>query len=257
MLEMTDGPVVEQPSLEWLVETGMLELESLHPGGLETTRQLATVCNIQRGDAVLDVASGTGETACFLAQAFGARIYGVDHADEMIRRAEAKASAKGLEIQFQKSDAAKLPFEDSRFDAAICECTLSFLDKLHVLGEMVRVVRPGGCVGMHDLCWKEGAPEKFKRTLAEIEGEQPETLRGWRSLFESAGLVQITAVDKSETMSRWMQQSREQLGWTGELLLARKIIRRWGMRGAWRVWRSERVFSSNYLGYVLVVGTKR
>ncbi len=257
MLEMTDRPVVEQPSLEGLVETGMLALESLHPGGLDTTRQLATVCNIQRGDAVLDVASGTGESACFLAKAFGARVYGVDRADEMIRRAEAKAGARGLEVKFKKADAANLPFDDSQFDAAICECTLSFLDKPHVLGEMVRVVRPGGCVGMHDLCWKEAASDKLKRTLAEIEGEQPETLTGWRRLFESAGLVQITAVDKSETMSRWMQESRKQLGLTGELLLVLKIIRRWGVRGAWRVLRSERVFSSDHLGYVLVVGTKR
>lgn len=89
---MTHGPVVEQPSLEALVETGMLALESPHPGGLETTRHLAAVCNIQEGDAVLDAASGTGETACCLAQAFGARVCGVDRADEMIRRAESKAS---------------------------------------------------------------------------------------------------------------------------------------------------------------------
>jgi ubiquinone/menaquinone biosynthesis C-methylase UbiE len=54
----------------------MLALESLHPSGLETTRQLAKVYSIQRGDAVLDVASGTGETAFLLAKAFGASVFG-------------------------------------------------------------------------------------------------------------------------------------------------------------------------------------
>ena len=82
------SPVIDQPSLEGLVETGMLALESLHPGGLETTRQLAELCNIQRGTVVLDVASGTGETACFLARTFGARVVGVDRSGEMIRRAD-------------------------------------------------------------------------------------------------------------------------------------------------------------------------
>lgn len=61
---------------------------------------------------------------------------------------------------------------------AICECTLCFLDKRRVLDEMVRVVRSGGYVGMHDLYWKKGASEVSKRTLAEIEGENPVTLGG-------------------------------------------------------------------------------
>jgi len=254
---MTQGLSADRPSLEALVETGMLSLESLHPGGLETTLQLAKLCNIQRGTKVLDVASGTGETACCLAESFGARVVGVDHSAEMIRRAEEKASARALEVKFKEADAADFPFADSEFDAAICECTLCFLDKPRVLAEMVRVVRPGGCVGMHDLYWKEGAPEALKRTLADIEGEKPETLEGWRQLFDGAGLEQITVVDKSDVMSRWMRESRKQIGMTGQLILALKIIRRWGIRGVWRVLRSERVFSSDLLGYALLVGTKR
>jgi arsenite methyltransferase len=256
-MKMTRDSVVDRPSLEGVVESGMLTLDCLHPGGLETTRHVAEVCNIQRGAAVLDVASGTGETACFLAETFGAHVYGVDRSDEMIRRAKAKARARGLEVKFKKADAANLPFDDSEFDVAICECTLCFLDKARVLGEMVRVIHPGGCVGMHDLCWKEGASGQQKQTLAELEGEKPETLEGWRRLFESAGLVQITVVDKSEVKLRWMQESRKQLGLIGQLILVLKIIRQWGVRGVWRVLRSKRVFSSDLLGYVLVVGKKR
>ena len=195
-------------------------------------------------------------TGCLLAETFGARVIGVDRSEGMTRRATEKASARGLAVTFRTADAANLPFKDSEFDAAICECTLCFLDKPRVLGEMVRVVRRGGCVGMHDLCWKEGASHRLKRTLVEIEGEKPETLEGWRRLFESAGLVQITAVEKSEAMSRWLKDSRKQLGLTGMLNLYLKIVRRWGLGGAWKVLRSQRVFSSKFLSYALVVGTK-
>ena len=44
---------------------------------------------------------------------------------------------------------------------------------------------------------------------------------------------------------------------TGMLSLVPKILRRWGVRGVLRILRSERVFASNHLGYVLVVGFKR
>lgn len=254
---MTQDSAIDQASLEAVVESGMLALDSLHPGGLETTRQLAELCHIEPGARVLDVASGTGETACFLAETFRARVFGVDRSDEMIVRAQAKARDSGSEVQFQKADAASLPFDDSGFDAVICECTLCFLDKPRVLAEMTRVVRPGGWVGMHDLCWNEGATDRQKRVLAETEGEQPETLEGWRRLFEGAGLAQIAVVDKSGVKSRWMQESRKQLGLSGQLLLFGKIMRRWGMTGLWRVLRSQRVFSSPRLGYALVVGRKQ
>jgi len=256
-MDTTQEPVANMPSLEGLVETGMLKLESLHPGGLELTREFAELCKIQAGARVLDVASGTGETASFLAQHFSVRVYGVDRSEEMVRRADAKAQAKGLDIEFRKADASKLPFPDAMFDAAICECTLCLLEKERVIGEMVRVVRPGGMVGMHDLYWRLDTRESLKRTLAENEGEKPETTEGWQRLFSNAGLVQIKTVDKSDLMARWMRDSRRQLGVTGELALALKIIRQWGMQGLWRIVQSERVFSSGFLGYGIVVGTRR
>ncbi len=57
----------------------MLPLESLHPGGLSLTRELSVLCAIGAGSRVVDVACGTGETACFLAESLGARVIGLDH----------------------------------------------------------------------------------------------------------------------------------------------------------------------------------
>ena len=177
---------VEQASLENLVETGLLEVEILHPGGLALAQELAELCKIQTGTEVLDVACGTGETGCFLTERFGARVVGLDWSQQMIRHAEQKVQARGLQVELRKGDAHHLPFPDASFDVVICECTLCLLDKEQVLGEMVRVVMPGGRVGMHDLCWQADAPEELQQTLAEIEGARPETLQGWQRLFGQA-----------------------------------------------------------------------
>ncbi len=174
----------------------------------------------------------------------------------MLERARSKAGARGVDVTFAEADAARLPLEDGSCDAAICECTLCFLDKAAALREMTRVVRPGGRGGMHDLCWLPGAPDKPKHTLAEIESEWPEPAEGWRRLFQQAGLEEIHVIDRSALKKRWLSHSRRALGMRGQLLLVHGILRRWGLRGLWTILHAERAFSSRFLGYVLVAGSR-
>jgi ubiquinone/menaquinone biosynthesis C-methylase UbiE len=175
------------PSLENLIESVDLKLEVLHPGGLEITKELAELCHVSKDTKVLDVSSGTGESACFLAEQFGCEVTGVDVSDYMVEKSRRKSKERGLNIAFKRGDAHNLPFEDNTFDAVISECTTCLLDKERAISEMVRVARSGGFVGIHDVCWKDDTPEHVKQELAELEGERPETLDGWKRLFEQAG----------------------------------------------------------------------
>ena len=79
-----------EPSLEALVETGILPGSIFHTGGFEVSKELATLCCIREKSYVLDVACGTGETACFLAETFGCRMVGIDASDLQIKRAQRK-----------------------------------------------------------------------------------------------------------------------------------------------------------------------
>jgi arsenite methyltransferase len=256
-METLEQLPAKKACLEAVIETELLTIESLHPGGLELTEELAQLCGVRRGSDVLELACGTGESACFLAERHGARVIGVDRSPRMIQRAKQKAQARGVDVTFREADAHDLPFPDAAFDAAMCECTLCISKKEQVIREMARVVRPGGCVGMHDLCWREDTPDDLKLTLAEIEGERPETLEEWQRLFVKAGLKEIRAVDKFSLIHRWMKELRKDVGLVGHVVLAWKIVRRWGVRGLRRILRSERVFSSKQLGYGIVVGTRR
>jgi SAM-dependent methyltransferase len=243
-------------SLEALIEAEDFGLEVLHPGGLDTTSELATLCEIGSGSRVLDVATGTGEGALFLVTQFDAAVTGVDHSAVMIERARTKAERQDVTMRLVRGDAHRLPFCSAIFDVAICECTLSLLDKERALQEMVRVVRSGGLVGFHEICWKEDAPEDLKRKLYALEGERPETLQGWQALVTRLGVTGVRVRDRSSLIPQWMKETREQLGIRGILRVGRRAIRKWGLGGLWRILQSERVFESEHLGYGIVVARK-
>jgi SAM-dependent methyltransferase len=245
-----------RPSLESIIEREDLGLEILHPGGLDITRELVEPCKIGKDSFVLDVASGTGESACYLAEGLGARIIGIDISDAMIERAKRKAMLQNLAVEFKKGDAHQLPFDDATFDAVVSECTTSILTKEQAIREMARVVKPGGCVGIHDLCWKEDTPEQMKKKLAEIGGERPETLEGWKALFEKAGLVDVIALDKSPLISGRMKSGRKKLGLSRLFTLYLKVLRIWGIAGLRHVWETERIFQSRHTGYGVIAGKK-
>lgn len=246
----------EKPSLEALVESGEIEIEVLHPGGLEITKELAELCGVDKGKHVLDVASGTGESACFLAQTFGCLVTGVDASEYMVEKAREKARRRGLNIDFRVADAHCLPFEDNSFDIVISECTICLLDKDRAIREMVRVAKPGGYVGIHDVCWRQGTPESLKLKLAELEGERPETLRGWRELFEKAGLEEVVTLDRSYLLSEWVKDIKKKIGLLGQLKIFLKVVKKYGLSGLRNIRESEKIFESEYLGYGIIVGRK-
>ena len=121
---------------------------------------------------------------------------------------------------------------------------------------MVRVARPWGYVGIHDICWKEDTPETLKQRLAEIEGERPETINGWKALFESAGLVDVRTVEKSHLLPAWTKEIKRRVGFMGLVKIAIGAVRRWGIAGLRDILESDRIFRSSHTGYCIVVGRK-
>jgi ubiquinone/menaquinone biosynthesis C-methylase UbiE len=108
---MKATPDKDRPSLENLVETFDLGAEVLHPGGPQTTTELAELCYIRSKTRVLDVASGTGEGLCFLVDTFHCQAVRRGFSEAMVRRAQRKAHERSLAIDFQQGDAHRLSFD--------------------------------------------------------------------------------------------------------------------------------------------------
>jgi SAM-dependent methyltransferase len=96
---------------------------------------------------VLEVASGSGGPARYLARRASCRVTGIDSSEEGIAAATRDAAEERAEqrLIFQRADAnAPLPFGDDSFDAVVCIDAMNhFPDRLGVLREWRRVLRPG------------------------------------------------------------------------------------------------------------------
>jgi demethylmenaquinone methyltransferase/2-methoxy-6-polyprenyl-1,4-benzoquinol methylase len=100
-------------------------------------------------DAVLDVACGTGAVALELVRRHGCRVVGIDQSGSMLaegrRRIAAAGFAERVDLRFGRAE--ELPFADASFEAATFTYLLRYVeDPAATLRELVRVVRPGGCL---------------------------------------------------------------------------------------------------------------
>lgn len=97
----------------------------------------------------LDVACGTGDMVLELLKQ-GADVTGVDLSEEMM--AVAKRKTAGWQPAYQVADAEHLPFGDASFDAVTCAFGVrNFVHLEQGLGEMVRVLKPGGRMAILEL----------------------------------------------------------------------------------------------------------
>ncbi|HVH87797.1 MAG TPA: methyltransferase domain-containing protein [Terriglobales bacterium] len=145
--------------------------DSFHPGGLRLTERLGQLLQLDSDSQVLDLASGTGTSAMFIAQRFGCEVVGLDYGQHNVERANAEAADRGLSgrVRFERGDAESSPFPDSSFDAVVCECAFcTFPDKPKVAGELARVLRSGGGVGISDLTRAAELPKELAGLLAWI-----------------------------------------------------------------------------------------
>jgi len=114
-----------------------------------TTDEYDTFCGwleLSAGEHVLEVASGSGGPALYLARKFKYRITGLDINEDGVKTANQQAlDAKIADAKFQMADVnQRLPFEAETFDAVMCMDSMNhFRDRLGYLREWYRVLKPG------------------------------------------------------------------------------------------------------------------
>jgi demethylmenaquinone methyltransferase/2-methoxy-6-polyprenyl-1,4-benzoquinol methylase len=123
----------------------------------EWRRRAADLAVLEPGDRVLDVATGTGDLAVELAGRVAptGEVIGADFSEKMLELAREKAP----QLRFEVANAMDLPFGDNEFDAATVGFgARNFSDLERGLGEMTRVVKPGGRVVVLDFTTPQRPP---------------------------------------------------------------------------------------------------
>ncbi|QTN23164.1 class I SAM-dependent methyltransferase [Rhizobacter sp. AJA081-3] len=127
--------------------------------------QLAESIDLRAGERVIDIAAGNGNATLAAARRF-ARVTSTDYVPALLERGAARARAEGLEIEFVEADAEALPFEDASFDVALSTFGAMFTPQHELPAqEMLRVVRPGGRIGLAN--W---TPDGFIGELFKVIG---------------------------------------------------------------------------------------
>lgn len=135
--------------------------------------ELVGLLEIQPGERVLDLATGTGEVAIREART-GANVTAIDIAGPMLEQAKQRAQEAGVEVKFDLGDVEYLPYEDACFDVLSSNFGLVFApDHANVAAELARVTCPGGRLGF--TAWKPNPKlgELYRRFTEEpIEGRE-------------------------------------------------------------------------------------
>jgi SAM-dependent methyltransferase len=127
---------------------------------------LCEAVDVSAGWKVLDVAAGNGNAALAAARR-GCEVVATDYVEGLLDRARLRADADGLTLATKVADAEDLPFEDGIFDAVLSTVGVMFTpDPRRAARQLVRVVRPGGRIGLAN--W---TPEGFVGQMFRIIGQ--------------------------------------------------------------------------------------
>jgi ubiquinone/menaquinone biosynthesis C-methylase UbiE len=142
---------------------------------------LCEAVDLSAGQRVIDVATGHGNAALAAARRF-CEVTGIDYVPALLERGRERAAAERLPVVFVEGDAEDIPFPDASFDVALSTVGVMFApDQEKVARELLRVIRPGGKIGMANWTPDGFIGQMFKvtgRHMPSPAGLQPPALWG-------------------------------------------------------------------------------
>jgi sarcosine/dimethylglycine N-methyltransferase len=186
-------------------------LDQFHTRGLAATVELAKLAGITADMSVLDVGSGVGGPARFLAATCGCQVTGVDLSEPFVDAARYLTERTGQNgrVSFETASALELPFDDGHFEVVLLQhVAMNISDRARLYREIRRVLKLSGRFAIYDVVLSSGDPHypvPWARTPAT---SFLLTAAATREAIEPAGFRTLAWQDDSEAANAWFAQLR-------------------------------------------------
>ena len=199
------------PDEHRLTPPQLAALDQFHTRGLAATTELAKLAGITADMSVLDVGSGVGGPARFLAAAYGCQVTGVDLSEPFVEAARylTERTGQSERVSFETGSALELPFDDGHFDAVLLQhVAMNIPDRAQLYREIRRVLKLSGRFAIFDVVLNSGDPHypvPWARTPAT---SFLLTATATRERIEAAGFRTLAWQDDTEAGQAWFAQLR-------------------------------------------------
>jgi SAM-dependent methyltransferase len=213
---------------EQLQPDQLAPVDEFHIGGRAATVELVDQLDLHPGLRVLDVGSGLGGTARYLAHHHGVTVTGIDLTEEYVQVARSLTRRAGLaeQVTFHQGSATTLPFGDHSFDrACMLHVGMNIADKQAVFAEVRRVLTDEGTFGVYDVMRTGTAEPTYPVPWASTPATSflAEPAR-YRELLSEAGLSVALERDRSEFGVTFFHRLRAVIAESGPPALGLHIV---------------------------------
>jgi ubiquinone/menaquinone biosynthesis C-methylase UbiE len=194
------------PDDQRLAPQQLAGLDQFHTRGLAATVELARLAGIAAEMAVLDIGSGIGGPARFLAATYGCRVTGVDLSEPFVEAARylTERTGQSERVLFEAASALELPFDDGHFDAVLLQhVAMNIVNRERLYREVRRVLKSGGRFATFDVVAKSGDPHYPVPWARTPDTSFLLTAAATREAIEPAGFRTLVLQDDSEAATAW------------------------------------------------------
>jgi SAM-dependent methyltransferase len=142
------------PGEQRLTPQQLAALDQFHTRGLAATVELAKLAGISADTSVLDVGSGVGGPARFLAATYGCRVTGIDLSEPFVDAARylTERTGQSKQVSFEIASALDLPFDEGHFDIVLLQhVAMNISDRARLYREIRRVLKSAGRFAIYDV----------------------------------------------------------------------------------------------------------
>ncbi|PLS02768.1 class I SAM-dependent methyltransferase [Neobacillus cucumis] len=163
-----------------------------HPGGIHLTQSILANEKINNQSVILDAGCGTGQTAAYLYQQYGAKVFGLEINPIMVEKAKKRFQTLQLPISLIQGSIEEIPFADETFDFILSESVLAFVNKPKALKEFYRVLKKGGRLLANEMTINRPISHQEAAEIMNFYAVDSLLLEeGWKQLFKTAGFQNI------------------------------------------------------------------